>query len=173
MVKRIKLCRAFSRPFQMGLIVMPLSFHPGATRDSPDVSKLLVLAVFGTGMLIVGCEEAPRACTDEFVTYSVTVLSPNGQPADSVVIDVRNANTGKEYDVCEALSQCNDPEERRYVEKGEYFIFHDGLEASPLGSDVAVTGSKDGPTFRADYVFREGECHVQKEMGSEQVMLSE
>jgi len=152
---------------------MPLSLHLGAMRDSLDVYNLLVLAVFGAGMLIVGCEEAPRACTGEFVTYSVTVLSPDGQPADSVVIDVRNANTGKEYDVCEALSQCNNPEERRYVEKGEYFIFHDGLEASPLGSDVVVTGSKDSLTFRADYVFREGECHVQKEMGPEQVMLSE
>ena len=141
-------------------------------RDSLNVYHLLVLAVFGTGMLTIGCEEAPRACTDEFVTYSVKVLSPNEQPADSVVIDVRNASTGKEYDVCEALSQCNDPEERRYVEEGKYFIFHDGLEASPLGSDVIVTGSKESLTFRADYVFREGECHVQKEMGPEQVMLS-
>ena len=152
---------------------MPLSLHLGAMRNSLDVYNLLVLAIFGAGMLIVGCEEAPRACTDEFVTYSVKVISPNGQPADSVVIDVRNVNTGKEYDVCDALSQCNDPKERRYVEEGKYFVFHDGLEASPLGNDVVVTGSKESLTFRADYVFREGECHVQKEMGPEQVMMSE
>lgn len=142
-------------------------------RDFSGVFKFLVLAVLGAGMLIAGCEEAPTICTAEFVTYSVKVLSPEGQPADSVVINVRNADTGKKYDVCEALSQCNEPGERRYVEEGKYFIFHDGLEVSPLGSDVVVTGSKDSLTFRADYVFRAGECHVQKEKGPEQVMLSE
>ena len=146
---------------------------PGVMRDLSGASKFLILAVFGAGMLIAGCDEAPRACTDEFVTYSVKVLSPDGQPADSVMINVRNADTGKKYDVCEALSQCNDPGERQYVEEGRYFIFHDGLEVSPMGNDVVVTGSKDSRTFRADYVFRAGECHVQKEKGPEQVMLSE
>lgn len=142
-------------------------------RDFSSGSNILVLAIFGVGMLSAGCDEVPKACTAEFVTHSVQVLSPEEEPADSVAIRVRNATTGMNYDVCEELSICNDPEDRRYAEKGTYFIFHDGLGVSPFGTDVVVTGQKDSLNFRARYVFREGRCHVRKEKGPEQVLLSE
>ena len=118
------------------------------------------------GLLIAGCEAfiSPTMCTAEFVTYFVQVQTPDGAPADSVAITVRNANTGQVYDVCASVNCERTP-------PGQYYIFHDGLDAGSDGSHVRVSGVKDDFGFQANYVFRAGECHVQKVAGPDQVTL--
>ena len=132
-------------------------------------SCLIILALSG-GILLAGCDviSPPTACTHEFVTHSLQVSSPDGQPADSVDITVRNVDSDKVYDVCEDLSFSCD-----YAgNMGEYVVFHDGLEVSTDGDNVVVTGQKDSLNFEAQYIFRRGECHVRKVEGPEEVRLS-
>lgn len=163
----IRSCSELLCPFHLIPVSTPLFLHLDVMREFSGVRPLLVLAVAAAGMLIAGCDSPPTACTEEFVAYSVQVLSPKGEPADSVAIGVRNADTETDYNVC-ADNLC-----RQDRENGHYIIFHDGLEVSPSGNHVVVTGQKDSLTFGANYIFRQGECHVRKESGPEQVTLSE
>jgi hypothetical protein len=111
--------------------------------------------------------EPPYVCTNEFVTYTITVLEPNGEPADSVEIEVTNKQTGKEYDICEDFS-C------RGINSGTYTIMHDGFfgELSETKEIVLVEGTKDDLHFSKDYAFRSGPCHVEKLAGPDTVSLS-
>lgn len=122
-----------------------------------------------------GCDQSEPMCTDEFVTYTVNVQSPNGEPAESVSIEVRDEATGESYDVCEKINnpRCPGSIDRRYSDPGEYLIFHDGIQVSLLGSPVEVVGTKGNLSFSAEYVFRQGDCHVQKLEGPDQVTLRE
>jgi hypothetical protein len=151
---------------------MRLSVNRSRIPCSPRWLALLTLSLLLVGLLS-GCDEQESfACTAEFVMYNVEVLMPDGEPADSVDVTVQEIATGQTYDVCAGISICNDPEDRRYRDPGEYLIFHDGLAASPLGSRVLVIGEKGELAFRAEYIFRQGRCHVQKVSGPERVVLS-
>ncbi|WP_157621278.1 hypothetical protein [Salisaeta longa] len=127
---------------------------------------MLGFVVGSIGFLSAGCDSQSVLCTAEFVTYTVRVVTPAGQPADSVQIEVRNASTGARYDVCGGLSPCHNPED------GQYTIFHDGVDVGPFPTEVVVTGRKGDLGFRATYVFRQGQCHVRKLAGPAQVTLS-
>lgn len=116
-----------------------------------------------------GCSspESTAVCTDIFQMYDVTALNPDGTPADSVNITVKNQKTGRPYDICSDIS-CSDGED------GTYLIMHDGLDAqlSSEGTAVLVEGVKGSLHFRADYIFRSGVCHVRKVAGPDTVSLS-
>lgn len=128
-------------------------------REFSGIRSLPILAVAAAGILIAGCDSPPTACTEEFVSYTVQVLSPEGDPADSVAIGVRNADTETDYNVC-ADNLC-----RQDRENGHYIIFHDGLEVhqeTTSWSPVRRTVLRSGPTTffdreSATYVRRAGQ----------------
>lgn len=107
------------------------------------------------------------ACTAEFVTISLTVLSPQGQPADSVDITVTNKENGDTYNICGEYS-C------RGGTDGTYTIMHDGFheELSATREAVIVEGTKDQLGFEQEFAFRGGRCHVEKLAGPDTVSLS-
>lgn len=111
--------------------------------------------------------EAPYACTQEFRIYSVTVLEPSGEPADSVEIEVTNKQTGNEYEICKDYS-CHG------INTGTYTIMHDGFfeELSETKEIVLVKGAKEDLHFSEEYAFRSGPCHVEKLAGPDTVTLS-
>jgi hypothetical protein len=76
--------------------------------------------------------------------------------------------------VCETVDRpgCAGSTDRQYADPGEYLIFHDGADVGPLGGLVEVIGTKGDLSFRADYIFEEGTCHVNKVRGPDQVVLS-
>src|SRR5699024_10723081 len=104
----------------------------------------------------------PVPCTAEFKGYSVVVLNPNGEPADSVEVQVTNEETAHTYKVCsEEQNVCSGGF------NGRYTIMHDGFfgKISTEGVDLLVNGKKGQLQFRAEYTFRSGECHIQKLAG--------
>lgn len=111
--------------------------------------------------------EGPFVCTDEFVMYSVTVLDPTGEPADSVQIEVSNKETGNIYDVCEG-NLCNE------IHTGTYTIMHDGFfgDISKSGEKILVEGTKEDLQFKEEYAFRSGDCHIEKLAGPDTVSLA-
>lgn len=126
------------------------------------ISSLLLFPLF-----LHGCSqpESPGACTDEFVTHSVTVHNQNGEPADSVNIQVTN-EIGTSFDCDEYLCQ--------ETLVGTYIVMHDGLKEriSDSKETFIVVGMKDELQFNEDFVFRSGECHVEKIAGPDTVSLT-
>lgn len=113
--------------------------------------------------------EQSYLCTQEFVTYSVTVLDTNGNPAESVNIKVTNKDTGQPYKVCsDGQNVCQNGVEGRYT------IMHDGFhdKISSDREDMIVKGTKGAKQFKAEYAFRSGKCHLQKLAGPDTVSLS-
>lgn len=128
----------------------------------------LILSSF----LLLQCNsstEGIEACTQEFITYSITVLGTDGEPADSVQIQVSNKENGEIYTICsEEQNFC------REGTNGQYTIMHDGFlgKISSDRENLIVEGSKENTQFRAEYTFRSGECHVRKLAGPDTVSLS-
>ncbi len=112
-------------------------------------------------------QDPSGACTAEFVTFSVTVVHPDGSPADSVDLEVRNREDGNLYNICAEYS-CRDGS------NGNYTIMHDGFleELSPTGETVLVEGTKGNLQFSEEYTFQSGRCHVEKVAGPDTVSLS-
>lgn len=109
--------------------------------------------------------EGPTLCTDQFVMISLTVTEPDGSPADSVQLSVYNEEDDKEYSCGEYL--CSERE------TGTYIIMHDGLREQLSDEEtVIVEGTKRNLQFREEFVFRPGECHVEKVAGPDTVSLS-
>lgn len=108
-----------------------------------------------------------RICTEEFVVHTITVLQPDGQPADSVSINVRNKESGDLYDVCQN-DLCN-----ANGQQGQYVIFHDSFqgEISKEQENIVVSGTKDSLSFTEDYSFYDDGCHVRKIAGPDTVNL--
>ncbi len=109
-------------------------------------------------------------CTAEFRAYSITVLTPVGQPADSVNIDVFNQASGKKYPVCNTdifnPENCNIGRESRYV------IFHDAFDSiSAEGEAIVVKGNKGNLSFRDSYIFRYDGCHIRYVSGPDTVYI--
>lgn len=111
--------------------------------------------------------ESPVTCTTEFVKSQLVVLEPSGQPADS--LDITVYSNGEIFDICghEAISQCHDRNEGRYT------IMHDGFwgEISDSRQEISVTGYTGDYGFAEQFVFRSGECHVEKLAGPDTVSL--
>ncbi|HLR25293.1 MAG TPA: hypothetical protein VK112_05460 [Fodinibius sp.] len=123
-------------------------------------------------IFLIQCSTSPQkteVCTQEFITYPIAVLGADGEPADSVQIQVTNEETGQIYNICsEEQNVCAGGN------NGRYTIMHDGFHGkiSTEGEDILVSGEKGQLQFQAKYTFRSGECHLQKLAGPDTVSLS-
>lgn len=129
-------------------------------------TRLILFLGFITILFQACDEDEGYVCTDEFVTYSVTVLNPNGEPTDSVQVSTTDPETGEKFPVCE-VGPCK-------RETGTYVIMHDGLreQISETLETVLVKGSKGNMQFEEGFAFRAGKCHVEKISGPDTVSLS-
>src|SRR5699024_50843 len=123
-------------------------------------------------IFLIQCSTSPQkteVCTQEFITYPIAVLGADGEPADSVQIQVTNKETGQIDNICsEEQNVCAGGN------NGRYTIMHDGFHGkiSTEGEDILVSGEKGQLQFQAKYTFRSGECHLQKLAGPDTVSLS-
>lgn len=106
-------------------------------------------------------------CTEEFVQITVEVADASGDLVEGVEIQI----TEKENDT---VIPCDEYLCEEFPD-GSYVIMHDGFhgEISETGETFIVEGSKDGLGFKEEYIFRSGECHIQKVSGPETVTLTE
>lgn len=131
-------------------------------------NTFLILILIGLALQYCSnTQDHSVACTDEFVMLSVTVLHPDGTPADSVQTEVKKRESGTLYEIC-VENYC------RSGDNGNYTIMHDGFwgEISKNREAVLVEGTKDNLQFSKEYAFRSGECHVEKIGGPDTVSLS-
>ena len=130
--------------------------------------------LFALPLLLAGCsvfegDEHPRACTDQYVSYTVDVRLPDGAPADSVSITAENERTGQVYGPCNGIIAdgvgCG--------ESGTYTVYTDAQESatSRAGDDVTVRGTRGDLAFEAAFRFRTDGCHVDKLAGPDTVTL--
>lgn len=132
---------------------------------------LILLAVV---LLITSCLQSPsspRVCTAQFVVHQVNVLNAEGEPADSVDINITNRDTGEAFNPCE--SEAFDCAGEGF--EGYYTLIHDGyFEESEEGRifRLRVTGQKNLASFEADYTFRNDGCHIRKVSGPDSVTLT-
>lgn len=112
-------------------------------------------------------QDPGRVCTAVFITHTITVLTPDDEPADSVQITVLNKETGNEYDVCNSTI-CDEP-----PRSNPYIIFHDGFleKVDSDGEEVIVRGAKGDKSFTEQFTFRDDGCHIRKVAGPDSVYL--
>lgn len=135
------------------------------------VSRFLILTItLFMSLSLTGCEEYGTesfACTAEFVTISLQLQNPDGEPVEDADISVTNLETGRELQVCESF-ECNNGQIGRYV------IFHDGLmdRVTFQGDAYKVNGETSEGSFSENFVFAKNECHVLKKSGPDTVTVS-
>lgn len=132
------------------------------------ITKIILLAL--AAPLLFSCSnpgDPGRVCTAEFVTHTLTVLTPDAEPADSVQITVSNKATGNTYDVCEP-SICDET-----PDDGTYVIFHDGFlgKVDSDGEEIVVRGTKGDKGFTEEFIFKDDGCHIRKIAGPDSVYL--
>lgn len=107
---------------------------------------------------------SPIACTEEFRSWTVTVVDDGGVPVAGLEVDVTRQATG-------ALLPYGGPGS----EAGSYRIMDDGMreELASDGESVVVEGAGTGISFRADYRFGTdgSRCHVEKISGPDTVAV--
>lgn len=132
------------------------------------MKKILFFLAFVTPLLF-SCSnpKVAKVCTQQFAIHNLTVLTPDGEPADSVQITVSNKATGNIYDVCDS-SLCEET-----ATDGVYVIFHDGFfgKIDSDGEKIVVHGEKGGRSFTEQFIFGDDGCHIRKVAGPDSVYL--
>lgn len=133
-----------------------------------------ILIAFLFALILYSCTytglETP--CTMELRTFHLTVLTPAGEPADSVQIDVTNKDTGEKYNACREVygDSCD-----QIDFEGTYIIFADGLEddLNKEGEKIfaEVIGTREDLGFAEEFTFEFDGCHVFKAAGPDTVSL--
>ena len=121
--------------------------------------------------IAIGCEDSPvnsPLCTAEFVTVTLQVTGPNGEPIENADISVVNSVSNDTLNVCENF-ECAEGM------MGNYTIFHDGFieKVSFEGDSYTVSGTSSEGSFQEEFVFARNECHVFKKSGPETVTLGQ
>lgn len=109
----------------------------------------------------------PVNCTGVFLTSSIVVLNPAGTPLDSVKITVQNKNSNRYYDLCGAKI-CYTNQQGAAVILSD--AFRDQLKKD--GGIIIVKGSKNDLSFKQEFEFKPGVCHIQKVVGPDTVALN-
>lgn len=143
--------------------------------DYPEFPFILLL--IGAIFLLSNCENA-RAPVEIVPNPGVplTVLQPDGQPADPVQIRVFDKNRGREINLCDTVSLCEDGKPGCC---GSYFIFHneltDVIENRPTFQTRKITleveGTLDSLFFREEFVVASFGGDVFKIAGPDTVYL--
>ena len=113
-------------------------------------------------------------CTTEFVIYSLTVVDEEGVPVLLDSIMVTNLETGEMYPDCNAdLSNFPCLELTATEDAPSYEVMNDSFNdlLKRSGTRVLAEGAKGDSSFKEEYVFRSGECHVEIESGSLEITL--
>lgn len=127
------------------------------------------------GAFLAGCdlwnERNNVACTLEFMSYNLTVLTESGEPVEDAEIQIRNKESGETYEPCvnHDVYTC---EYQGY--EGHYTIFHDGFQelTEPNKTiSLVVLGSKGDRVFSAEFSFLNDGCHIIKKSGPNTVRL--
>lgn len=137
------------------------------------LNSAIPLILMAAGLFLQSCSQStsPRVCTLQFVVHQVTVLSAEGEPADSVDINITDRNTGETFNPCE--SEVFDCAGEGF--EGNYTLIHDGYsDESEEGREfnLRVKGQKDQASFEADFTFRNDGCHIRKVAGPDSVTLT-
>ncbi len=119
-------------------------------------------------VIITACDLIDsKACTLEFRYFTLKVLDPQGQPANSVAITIYSKKDNFPFDPCKD-SYCEGFE----TQSGSYIIFHDGLELNSKPETVIVEGEKDNLSFYSEHLFSHDGCHINKLSGPNLVTLA-
>lgn len=113
--------------------------------------------------------EAP--CTLGQEIFHLTILTPEGEPVDSVQLNVTNRETGQEYNACKELLEgyCDQD-----GSDGTYIIFADGIEDDLDKGEtifVNVEGTRGDLGFTEEFTFEYDGCNVVKAAGPDTVSL--
>jgi hypothetical protein len=108
------------------------------------------------------------ACTEEFRTFTVTILDDAMQPAENLTLVRTNLRTGKILD----------PGRLGMLVPGTWLVADDGMvdEFSDAGDTLRVAITQSGFTTSVDFVFRVPEpcrCHVEFVAGPDTVVIGE
>jgi hypothetical protein len=126
---------------------------------------LLLLGISGIGWSACSDPQEPCFCTEEFRTYLVTVLEPDGRPADGLRFSVTRTADGRDAT----------PDQGFLLDEGVYVVLSDAqLDlVDEAGTSFRVTASRDGASVTADFVFDTDtcRCHVQRVSGPETIQL--
>lgn len=127
-----------------------------------------------TGVLVVAATvvtacydpQSPCACTEEFRTYTVSVVDRTGALVPGITITRLHVRTGVVLV----------PGWLGMLEPGVYVVADDAmLDAfSSRGDTVRVSGMKDGTVFSVDFVCAVPEpcrCHVELRSGPDTVII--
>jgi len=127
--------------------------------------------IFVMSILVCSCasivnQDSGCMCTEVFVTVGVTVVDQNNRVVDSLIVTVKNRNTGKVYDFY--------GETKDYG--GGYLVMTDEYtkDFSTIPQTIVFTGHKGNTYISADFsiVTDECKCHVGKSSGPDTLRMS-
>ena len=129
---------------------------------------MLALSLVAMALACSDSTNSQCACTEEFRTFTLTVLDDAMQPAPNVTLVRTNLRTGKVLE----------PGWLGLLVAGTYLVADDGLvdEFSSAGDTVRVVGTQGGVSFTADFVFAAPapcRCHVELLAGPDTVIIGE
>ncbi len=128
---------------------------------------LLLLGLLGSGWSACSDPQEPCFCTEEFRTYLVTVLEPDGRPAVALAFSVVRTDDGRDAT----------PDQGFSLHDGQFVVLSDAqLDlVDEAGTAFRVTASREGASVTADFVFDTDacRCHVNRVSGPETIQLVE
>lgn len=131
------------------------------------IASLMLVCAAVAGLSVACDDDSPAAscsgCTEEFRSFTLTVLDAAGSPVADVTLVRVNLRTGKTLE----------PTWLGLLEPGVYPVADDGLldEFSVAGDRLRVTGTKGAETFVEEFVFGTDacRCHVLRVSGRDTV----
>jgi len=134
------------------------------------IARLTLLSLL-LGALFWACSDSTDgtcACTEEFRTFTVTILDDASQPAQNLTLVRTNVRTGKVLE----------PGWLGMLVPGTYLVADDGLidEFSDVGDTLRVVASQNGASVTMDFVFRSAapcRCHLELVAGPDTVVIGE
>ena len=141
-----------------------------APRAAPaaSIADLFPILLFAAALTSCSSEPdgtSPPACTEEFRSWTVTVVDSDGHPVDGLDVEVTRVLTGE-------LLPYGDPS---HFAPGEYRIMDDGMAATirVQGETIRADGSGSEREFRASWEFGADawRCHVERRSGPDTVIV--
>jgi hypothetical protein len=142
---------------------------------APHLAVFPSAAALAALLLTAGCalffpgddtdREVPRACTEEFRTYTVQVVDTQGQPVEGLTSTARLARTG------EVLAEDQAPFPPG---EGYHLVATDADRSRFRPEEDTVRFVAEGAGLRAEAVFTfyDDGCHLAKRSGPERVVAA-
>ena len=128
-----------------------------------------VIYFLSTLIIILFCScsttENDCICTEEFRSYTVTVVDQNDQPVNSLNIEIKSKTSGNYFYI----------EQSTYLDEGKYVVMDDSHTQSftVIPQTIIFSANKNSIHIEEEFVFSTDacKCHISKVSGPDTIRV--